>query len=191
MFDLMASFFAYLTIGLEGLAIIFALMTFIISSKRRFFGMVTLGTLVDAVLAHLLSSIMTNPFKWSEQSPFNLQMNWTSQVGIIFILLPCVSLRISIWWIIMNRIDSWSTASTVIWACYIIHFLISGTIGLAIFIHSIALALLFIWIYLLLIWNFIMRFLINQVKVVRYGTSPLNITTVEFPSANNLTKMIQ
>ncbi len=64
----MVSLFAYLIIGFELLTVIFALMTCIISSKRRFFGMVKFAIVVDAALASLVSSIMEHAVERTESS---------------------------------------------------------------------------------------------------------------------------
>jgi len=152
-YRLMTSFFAYFSTGLAGLAAIFALMIWIIPSKRRFYGLATLQTVVDAALAYLLFFIMTNSLKQAERSTFNYEMNWTSQIFLVFIILPYVNLRISIGWILIDRIDPCNMASSSIRACYVIQFLVSGTIGLFIFIHCIILALWFTWKYLLFLGN--------------------------------------
>ena len=133
MLNLIVSMLVILTVILQGLAIIFALMIFITSSKRRFLGMVTIGTVIDAILAYMLSSILVNTKRWTEYHGSYSEMNWTSQVIIVFLMLPCVSLRISLWWIFMNKIESWDTASSGIRVCYVIHFLLSSMIGVLIF----------------------------------------------------------
>jgi hypothetical protein len=74
-YRLMTSFFAYFSNGLAGLAAIFALMIWIIHSKRRFYGLTTLQTVVDAALAYLLFFIMTNSLKQAERSTFNYETN--------------------------------------------------------------------------------------------------------------------
>jgi len=168
----MASFFAYFSTSLAGLAAIFGLMIWIIPSKRPFFGLGTFQTAVDATLTYLLFIIMTNSLKQAECSTFNYEMNWTSQIIIIFIMLPCVNLRISIGWILMDRIDPWNTASSSILACYAIQFLVSGTISLFIFIHCIILALWFTWKYLLFLGNLSLwplQYLMNKENAMSLG----------------------
>jgi hypothetical protein len=145
----------------------------------------TLGTIIDTALAYLLFLIMKNSLKQAEQSTFNYQIDWKSQIFIVFVILPCVCLRISIGWVLMDRVDSWNTASFSIRACYVIQFLLSGTIGLFIFIHCIILILWFTWKYLLFLSNFIIwpgQYLINKEKSVR-----LDKTIIK---ATNFTKMI-
>jgi hypothetical protein len=86
-YRLMTSFFAYFSTRLAGLAAIFALMIWIIHSKRRFYSLATLQTVVDAALAYLLFFIMTNSLKQAERSTFNYEMNWKNrsvEYGIIF-----------------------------------------------------------------------------------------------------------
>ncbi|CAF1562146.1 unnamed protein product, partial [Rotaria magnacalcarata] len=84
-YRLIISIFTSYTIGLRVSAVILALVTYFISSKRHFLGLATLETLIDYVLAYQITHIMAYSLKRAEHST---DIDWTSQIVIVFIIFP-------------------------------------------------------------------------------------------------------
>lgn len=149
----MASSYTYYTTLLKAFAVLWTIIMCVISSKRLFIGLIILGTLGDAILAYIITVLLINCLKRAEHSSISLDMDWLSQVLIVFVMLPCVSLCISIFWIVMNKFEPWSKALSPVRACYIVHFLFSSVNEVFIFTHCVILIWWFIASYLAFLWK--------------------------------------
>jgi hypothetical protein len=201
-YRLMTSFYAYSVVSSGVLAIIFGMITVILRFRRKLFALLTLGMLLDTIVAALASRV-------SGSLLINAQFSSVFDSSSIvlygfcgFWILIYVSGRILIFFENETYGYKWPKESLIMRACCAIHVVFPSVVGLLIFIHCIVFIGWLIWMSLVVIeWP--LQYLINDQtevqrnlanKLVTRSTSISNkmINTTGIPlTAFNVTKSLQ
>ncbi len=138
-YSLMTAFFTYSAIGSQVLIIVFIPMTCIIPCRRFRLFLITLGLMIDIMIASLGSYVSSNVLKYVENynNPSSSSSDFILYQFYGFpTLLMYVIIRITI-----SRIEAvrelWSKGSKLTRACYVIQLLFPGAVGLLLLIHAV------------------------------------------------------